>query len=170
MLYQKLRNQPSNEQMNQRKTDSAHNGGKLHTPYITPLHLKDNSLATPQKGVNHLLSRLYDKNDLATHTITGRLHDTTKGRIPIHELRDIIIGTIQELFPDVTDNMIKQFIREKMNNYATRNSLYMMKERTIQDNTSVQNQLPVEQLPDQEIQDELLLGQQMHTIEPIPEQ
>ena len=83
------------------------------------------------------------------------------------------------LFSDVTDNMIKQFIREKMNNSAKnkgRPSMY--KKFRLHDygpgdsgqHISDQNQLPVEQLQDQEIANELLLDQQMHTIEPIPGQ
>ncbi|XP_041120931.1 uncharacterized protein LOC121323786 [Polyodon spathula] len=81
-----------------------------------------NTTATAQKLTNDLLRGLYERECLASHSISGIVYNK-KGRpkpaLPADEVQ-AILRTVQHFFPGKTDAEIKGYIRQKLQNEAKR--------------------------------------------------
>ncbi|ROL42877.1 BEN domain-containing protein 6 [Anabarilius grahami] len=81
-----------------------------------------NTGTTAQKLTNDLLRSLYDRDCLASHSISGIVNSkrgTPKPALPAHEIQ-AILRTVQRFFPGKTDSEIKGYIRQKLQNEAKR--------------------------------------------------
>ncbi|XP_051742426.1 uncharacterized protein LOC127508476 [Ctenopharyngodon idella] len=81
-----------------------------------------NTGTTAQKLTNDLLRSLYDRDCLASHSISGIINSkrgTPKPALPAHEIQ-AILRTVQRFFPGKTDSEIKGYIRQKLQNEAKR--------------------------------------------------
>ncbi|MBN3287112.1 COPZ2 protein, partial [Polyodon spathula] len=92
--------------------------------YVLPEDLLDhcNTTATAQKLTNDLLRGLYERECLASHSISGIVYNK-KGRpkpaLPADEVQ-AVLRTVQHFFPGKTDAEIKGYIRQKLQNEAKR--------------------------------------------------
>ncbi|XP_041087246.1 uncharacterized protein LOC121301723 [Polyodon spathula] len=81
-----------------------------------------NTTATAQKLTNDLLRGLYERECLASHSISGIVYNK-KGRpkpaLPADEVQ-AVLRTVQHFFPGKTDAEIKGYIRQKLQNEAKR--------------------------------------------------
>ncbi|XP_077068167.1 BEN domain-containing protein 6-like isoform X1 [Siphateles boraxobius] len=81
-----------------------------------------NTGTTAQKLTNDLLRSLYDRDCLASHSISGIVNSKRgmpKPALPAHEIQ-AILRTVQRFFPGKTDSEIKGYIRQKLQNEAKR--------------------------------------------------
>ncbi|XP_057203062.1 uncharacterized protein LOC130562199 isoform X2 [Triplophysa rosa] len=81
-----------------------------------------NTGTTAQKLTNDLLRCLYDRDCLASHSISGVINSKRgipKPALPSHEIH-AILRTVQRFFPGKTDSEIKGYIRQKLQNEAKR--------------------------------------------------
>lgn len=79
-----------------------------------------NTGTTAQKLTNDLLRSLYDRDCLASHSISGIINSKRgmpKPALPAHEIQ-AILRTVQRFFPGKTDSEIKGYIRQKLQNEA----------------------------------------------------
>ncbi|XP_048870159.1 uncharacterized protein si:ch211-194k22.8 isoform X2 [Brienomyrus brachyistius] len=101
--------------------DSQRNG--LHSEFITPQLLERcNTGTTAQKLTNDLLRGLYERECLASHSISGIVYNKRgqpKPALPADEVQ-AILRTVQYFFPGKTDAEIKGYIRQKLQNEAKR--------------------------------------------------
>ncbi|XP_048054428.1 uncharacterized protein LOC125273260 [Megalobrama amblycephala] len=99
------------------------NGTLLEQKVITAdLLERCNTGTTAQKLTNDLLRSLYDRDCLASHSISGIVNSkrgTPKPALPAHEIQ-AILRTVQRFFPGKTDSEIKGYIRQKLQNEAKR--------------------------------------------------
>nr|XP_055050545.1 uncharacterized protein LOC129436438 isoform X1 [Misgurnus anguillicaudatus] len=99
------------------------NGALLEQKIITgDLLERCNTGTTAQKLTNDLLRSLYDRDCLASHSISGIVNSkrgTPKPALPAHEIQ-AILRTVQRFFPGKTDSEIKGYIRQKLQNEAKR--------------------------------------------------
>ncbi|XP_015217866.2 BEN domain-containing protein 6 isoform X1 [Lepisosteus oculatus] len=103
--------------------DSQRNGLPLFPEFIS-LELLDrcNTTATAQKLTNDLLRGLYERECLASHSISGIVYNKRgqpKPALPADEVQ-AILRTVQYFFPGKTDAEIKGYIRQKLQNEAKR--------------------------------------------------
>uniref|UniRef100_A0A8C8IGA0 Si:ch211-194k22.8 n=1 Tax=Oncorhynchus tshawytscha TaxID=74940 RepID=A0A8C8IGA0_ONCTS len=91
--------------------------------FITPELLERcNTGTTAQKLTNDLLRGLYERDCLASHSISGLVYhkrSQTKPALPTEEVQ-AILRTVQYFFPGKTDVEIKGYIRQKLQNEAKR--------------------------------------------------
>ncbi|XP_056325634.1 uncharacterized protein si:ch211-194k22.8 [Danio aesculapii] len=103
-------------------TQNAHRDG-LYTEFITPELLERcNTGTTAQKLTNDLLRGLYERECLASHSISGVVYNKRgqpKPALPTEEVQ-AILRTVQYFFPGKTDAEIKGYIRQKLQNEAKR--------------------------------------------------
>ncbi|XP_066554929.1 BEN domain-containing protein 6 isoform X2 [Amia ocellicauda] len=104
-------------------TDAQHNGLPLFPEFIS-VELLDrcNTSATAQKLTNDLLRGLYERDCLASHSISGIIYNKRgqpKPALPADEVQ-AILKTVQYFFPGKTDAEIKGYIRQKLQNEAKR--------------------------------------------------
>ncbi|XP_026063450.1 uncharacterized protein LOC113046735 isoform X1 [Carassius auratus] len=81
-----------------------------------------NTGTTAQKLTNDLLRSLYDRDCLASHSISGIVNSKRgmpKPALPADEIQ-AILRTVQRFFPGKTDSEIKGYIRQKLQNEAKR--------------------------------------------------
>ncbi|XP_016340738.1 uncharacterized protein LOC107687794 isoform X1 [Sinocyclocheilus anshuiensis] len=81
-----------------------------------------NTGTTAQKLTNDLLRSLYDRDCLASHSVSGIVNSKRgmpKPALPAHEIQ-AILRTVQRFFPGKTDSEIKGYIRQKLQNEAKR--------------------------------------------------
>ncbi|KAL7860539.1 hypothetical protein AOLI_G00168880 [Acnodon oligacanthus] len=81
-----------------------------------------NTGTTAQKLTNELLRGLYDRDCLASHSISGVINSKRgqpKPALPAHEIQ-AILRAVQHYFPGKTDSEIKGYIRQKLQNEAKR--------------------------------------------------
>ncbi|XP_076853040.1 proline-rich protein 15-like protein A [Brachyhypopomus gauderio] len=81
-----------------------------------------NTGTTAQKLTNELLRGLYDRDRLASHSISGAVNSKRgqpKPALPAHEIQ-AILRAVQHYFPGKTDSEIKGYIRQKLQNEAKR--------------------------------------------------
>ncbi|KAG1967318.1 BEN domain-containing protein [Pimephales promelas] len=81
-----------------------------------------NTGTTAQKLTNDLLRGLYDRDCLASHSISGIVNSKRgmpKPALPAHEIQ-AILRTVQRFFPGKTDSEIKGYVRQKLQNEAKR--------------------------------------------------
>ncbi|TRY89965.1 hypothetical protein DNTS_001687 [Danionella cerebrum] len=111
------------------QTKAQSNGTILDPKVITTDLLEHcNTGSTAQKLTNDLLRSLYDRDCLASHSISGlnSKRGTPKPALPAHEIQAILsietisTGTVQQFFPGKTDSEIKGYIRQKLQNEAKR--------------------------------------------------
>lgn len=99
------------------------NGALLEQKIITgDLLERCNTGTTAQKLTNDLLRSLYDRDCLASHSISGIVNSkrgTPKPALPAHEIQ-AILRTVQRFFPGKNDSEIKGYIRQKLQNEAKR--------------------------------------------------
>ncbi|XP_033913386.1 uncharacterized protein LOC117434828 isoform X2 [Acipenser ruthenus] len=103
--------------------------------YITQDLLDNcNTTATAQKLTNDLLRGLYERECLASHSISGIVYNkkgSPKPALPADEVQTVLsepisllmsskLGTVQHFFPGKTDAEIKGYIRQKLQNEAKR--------------------------------------------------
>ncbi|KAG9346250.1 hypothetical protein JZ751_008075 [Albula glossodonta] len=102
--------------------DESHRNG-LFTEFITPELLERcNTGTTAQKLTNDLLRGLYERECLASHSISGIVYNKRgqpKPALPADEVQ-AILRTVQYFFPGKTDAEIKGYIRQKLQNEAKR--------------------------------------------------
>ncbi|XP_067285752.1 BEN domain-containing protein 6 isoform X2 [Pseudorasbora parva] len=95
----------------------------LFTEFITPDILERcNTITTAQKLTNDLLRGLYERDCLASHSISGVIYNKKgqpKPALPTEEIQ-AILRTVQYFFPAKTDAEIKGYIRQKLQNEAKR--------------------------------------------------
>lgn len=95
----------------------------LFTEFITPELLERcNTGTTAQKLTNDLLRGLYERECLASHSISGVVYNKRgqpKPALPSEEVQ-AILRTVQYFFPGKTDAEIKGYIRQKLQNEAKR--------------------------------------------------
>ncbi|XP_051530797.1 uncharacterized protein LOC127427309 isoform X2 [Myxocyprinus asiaticus] len=95
----------------------------LFTEFITPEILERcNTGTTAQKLTNDLLRGLYERDCLASHSISGVVYNKRgqpKPALPSEEVQ-AILRTVQYFFPGKTDAEIKGYIRQKLQNEAKR--------------------------------------------------
>nr|XP_055032669.1 uncharacterized protein si:ch211-194k22.8 isoform X1 [Misgurnus anguillicaudatus] len=95
----------------------------LFTEFITPELLERcNTATTAQKLTNDLLRGLYERECLASHSISGVVYNKRgqpKPALPTEEIQ-AILRTVQYFFPGKTDAEIKGYIRQKLQNEAKR--------------------------------------------------
>uniref|UniRef100_A0A3B3R400 Si:ch211-194k22.8 n=1 Tax=Paramormyrops kingsleyae TaxID=1676925 RepID=A0A3B3R400_9TELE len=100
--------------------NSQRNG--LYSEFITPQLLERcNTGTTAQKLTNDLLRGLYERECLASHSISGIVYNKRgqpKPALPADEVQAIL--TVQYFFPGKTDAEIKGYIRQKLQNEAKR--------------------------------------------------
>ncbi|XP_066498522.1 BEN domain-containing protein 6 isoform X2 [Hoplias malabaricus] len=97
------------------------------TPFyqeVIPAELLErcNTGTTAQKLTNELLRGLYDRDCLASHSISGVINSKRglpKPALPAHEIH-AILRAVQHYFPGKTDSEIKGYIRQKLQNEAKR--------------------------------------------------
>ncbi|RXM36926.1 BEN domain-containing protein 6 [Acipenser ruthenus] len=91
--------------------------------YITQDLLDNcNTTATAQKLTNDLLRGLYERECLASHSISGIVYNkkgSPKPALPADEVQTVL-RTVQHFFPGKTDAEIKGYIRQKLQNEAKR--------------------------------------------------
>ncbi|KAJ8264661.1 hypothetical protein GJAV_G00152240 [Gymnothorax javanicus] len=111
----------SRDLLSQPREDSQRNG--LFTEFITPELLERcNTGTTAQKLTNDLLRGLYERDCLASHSISGIVYNKRgqpKPALPADEVQ-AILRTVQYFFPGKTDAEIKGYIRQKLQNEAKR--------------------------------------------------
>ncbi|XP_029563538.1 uncharacterized protein si:ch211-194k22.8 [Salmo trutta] len=100
-----------------------HHRDGLFTEFITPELLERcNTGTTAQKLTNDLLRGLYERDCLASHSISGLVYNKrsqTKPALPTEDVQ-AILRTVQYFFPGKTDAEIKGYIRQKLQNEAKR--------------------------------------------------
>lgn len=105
------------------QTMPQRNGTPLEQNVITTdLLERCNTGTTAQKLTNDLLRSLYDRDCLASHSISGIVNSKRglpKPALPAHEIQ-AILRTVQRFFPGKTDSEIKGYIRQKLQNEAKR--------------------------------------------------
>ncbi|XP_026853797.2 uncharacterized protein LOC113569896 isoform X2 [Electrophorus electricus] len=95
-----------------------------HFQEFIPVELLErcNTGTTAQKLTNELLRGLYDRDRLASHSISGAVN-TKRGQpkpaLPANEIQ-AILRAVQRYFPGKTDSEIKGYIRQKLQNEAKR--------------------------------------------------
>ncbi|XP_014048032.2 uncharacterized protein isoform X2 [Salmo salar] len=99
------------------------NGPPLYQEFIT-VELLDrcNTGTTAQKLTNDLLRGLYERDCLASHSISGIVNNKRgqpKPALPADEIQ-AILRAVQHYFPGKTDSEIKGYIRQKLQNEAKR--------------------------------------------------
>ncbi|XP_062381647.1 uncharacterized protein si:ch211-194k22.8 [Sardina pilchardus] len=113
---------PKQESPSQKLQDSPHRT-RLFTEFITPELLERcNTGTTAQKLTNDLLRGLYERDCLASHSISGVVYNKRgqpKPALPTEEVQ-AILRTVQYFFPGKTDAEIKGYIRQKLQNEAKR--------------------------------------------------
>ncbi|KAA0705970.1 hypothetical protein E1301_Tti004733 [Triplophysa tibetana] len=106
-----------------KQTMPQRNGKLCEQKFITAdLLERCNKGTTAQKLTNDLLRCLYDRDCLASHSISGVINGKRgipKPALPSHELQ-AILRTVQRFFPGKTDSEIKGYIRQKLQNEAKR--------------------------------------------------
>ncbi|KAK2866410.1 hypothetical protein Q7C36_002466 [Tachysurus vachellii] len=106
----------------QKSNEASHRNG-LFTEFITPELLERcNTGTTAQKLTNDLLRGLYERDCLASHSISGVVYNKRgqpKPALPTEEVQ-AILRTVQYFFPGKTDAEIKGYIRQKLQNEAKR--------------------------------------------------
>ncbi|KAJ8284570.1 hypothetical protein COCON_G00034200 [Conger conger] len=111
----------SRDRQPEQPEDSQRNG--LFTEFITPELLERcNTGTTAQKLTNDLLRGLYERECLASHSISGIVYNKRgqpKPALPADEVQ-AILRTVQYFFPGKTDAEIKGYIRQKLQNEAKR--------------------------------------------------
>ncbi|XP_036393616.1 uncharacterized protein si:ch211-194k22.8 isoform X2 [Megalops cyprinoides] len=112
---------PSRDHQPEHHENSQRNG--LFTEFITPELLERcNTGTTAQKLTNDLLRGLYERECLASHSISGIVYNKRgqpKPALPADEVQ-AILRTVQYFFPGKTDAEIKGYIRQKLQNEAKR--------------------------------------------------
>ncbi|XP_050980605.1 uncharacterized protein si:ch211-194k22.8 isoform X2 [Labeo rohita] len=109
----------------QKPHEAAQNAQRdgLFTEFITPELLERcNTGTTAQKLTNDLLRGLYERECLASHSISGVVYNKRgqpKPALPTEEVQ-AILRTVQYFFPGKTDAEIKGYIRQKLQNEAKR--------------------------------------------------
>ncbi|KAK2876364.1 hypothetical protein Q8A67_020460 [Cirrhinus molitorella] len=115
-------NQGPGPQKPHEATQNAQRDG-LFTEFITPELLERcNTGTTAQKLTNDLLRGLYERECLASHSISGVVYNKRgqpKPALPTEEVQ-AILRTVQYFFPGKTDAEIKGYIRQKLQNEAKR--------------------------------------------------
>ncbi|XP_017338570.1 uncharacterized protein si:ch211-194k22.8 isoform X1 [Ictalurus punctatus] len=110
------------ETLTQKSNEVSHRNG-LFTEFITPELLERcNTGTTAQKLTNDLLRGLYERDCLASHSISGVVYNKRgqpKPALPTEEVQ-AILRTVQYFFPGKTDAEIKGYIRQKLQNEAKR--------------------------------------------------
>ncbi|XP_051988704.1 uncharacterized protein LOC127648153 [Xyrauchen texanus] len=105
------------------QTVPQRNGTLLEQKVITAdLLERCNTGTTAQKLTNDLLRSLYDRDCLASHSISGIINGKRgmpKPALPALEIQ-AILRTVQRFFPGKTDSEIKGYIRQKLQNEAKR--------------------------------------------------
>ncbi|XP_029103348.1 uncharacterized protein LOC108918611 isoform X3 [Scleropages formosus] len=95
----------------------------VYSEFITPQLLERcNTGTTAQKLTNDLLRGLYERECLASHSISGIVYNKRgqpKPALPADEVQ-AILRTVQYFFPGKTDAEIKGYIRQKLQNEAKR--------------------------------------------------
>ncbi|XP_031416944.1 uncharacterized protein si:ch211-194k22.8 [Clupea harengus] len=113
---------PKQESPPQKPQDASHRN-RLFTEFITPELLERcNTGTTAQKLTNDLLRGLYERDCLASHSISGVVYNKRgqpKPALPTEEVQ-AILRTVQYFFPGKTDAEIKGYIRQKLQNEAKR--------------------------------------------------
>lgn len=113
----------SNHQYEVTQTMPQRNGMLVEQKLITAdLLERCNTGTTAQKLTNDLLRCLYDRDCLASHSISGIINSKRgipKPALPSHEIQ-AILRTVQRFFPGKTDSEIKGYIRQKLQNEAKR--------------------------------------------------
>ncbi|XP_041736761.1 uncharacterized protein LOC121569679 isoform X2 [Coregonus clupeaformis] len=99
------------------------NGPPLYQEFITAELLdRCNTGTTAQKLTNDLLRGLYERDCLASHSISGIVNNKRgqpKPALPADEIQ-AILRVVQHYFPGKTDSEIKGYIRQKLQNEAKR--------------------------------------------------
>ncbi|XP_036409264.1 uncharacterized protein LOC118795031 [Megalops cyprinoides] len=99
------------------------NGQPVFQEFITPELLdRCNTGTTAQKLTNDLLRGLYERECLASHSISGIVYNKRgqpKPALPAEEVQ-AILRAVQYYFPGKTDAEIKGYIRQKLQNEAKR--------------------------------------------------
>ncbi|XP_010872931.1 uncharacterized protein LOC105013245 [Esox lucius] len=102
---------------------SQGNGPPLYQEFITAELLERcNTGTTAQKLTNDLLRGLYERDCLASHSISGIVNNKRgqpKPALPADEIQ-AILRAVQHYFPGKTDSEIKGYIRQKLQNEAKR--------------------------------------------------
>ncbi|XP_072550024.1 BEN domain-containing protein 6 isoform X2 [Salminus brasiliensis] len=119
-IEQQASSQLGGHEMNEKKPRSE-------TPLyqeVIPVELLErcNTGTTAQKLTNELLRGLYDRDCLASHSISGVVNSKRgqpKPALPAHEIQ-AILRAVQHYFPGKTDSEIKGYIRQKLQNEAKR--------------------------------------------------
>ncbi|XP_016324670.1 uncharacterized protein LOC107675005 [Sinocyclocheilus anshuiensis] len=115
-------NQGPGPQKPHKATQNAQKDG-LFTEFITPELLERcNTGTTAQKLTNDLLRGLYERECLASHSISGVVYNKRgqpKPALPTEEIQ-AILRTVQYFFPGKTDAEIKGYIRQKLQNESKR--------------------------------------------------
>ncbi|XP_026102934.1 uncharacterized protein LOC113074331 [Carassius auratus] len=115
-------NQGPGPQKPHKATQNALRDG-LFTEFITPELLEScNTGTTAQKLTNDLLRGLYERECLASHSISGVVYNKRgqpKPALPTEEV-EAILRTVHYFFPGKTDVEIKGYIRQKLQNEAKR--------------------------------------------------
>ncbi|XP_062859829.1 uncharacterized protein si:ch211-194k22.8 [Trichomycterus rosablanca] len=110
------------ESLPQKSNETSHSDG-VFTEFITPELLERcNTGTTAQKLTNDLLRGLYERDCLASHSISGVVYNKRgqpKPALPTEEVQ-AILRTVQYFFPGKTDAEIKGYIRQKLQNEAKR--------------------------------------------------
>ncbi|XP_007259222.3 uncharacterized protein si:ch211-194k22.8 isoform X2 [Astyanax mexicanus] len=110
------------ESVTQKPNETPH-GDELFSEFITPELLERcNTGTTAQKLTNDLLRGLYERDCLASHSISGVVYNKRgqpKPALPTEEIQ-AILRTVQYFFPGKTDAEIKGYIRQKLQNEAKR--------------------------------------------------
>ncbi|XP_061081181.1 uncharacterized protein LOC133115340 isoform X1 [Conger conger] len=99
------------------------NGQPVFQEFISPELLdRCNTGTTAQKLTNDLLRGLYERDCLASHSISGIVYNKRgqpKPALPSEEVQ-AILRAVQHYFPGKTDAEIKGYIRQKLQNEAKR--------------------------------------------------
>ncbi|XP_048101870.1 uncharacterized protein LOC125296179 [Alosa alosa] len=103
--------------------DPEENTPPLFQDFITTdLLERCNTGTTAQKLTNDLLCGLYERDYLASHSISGIVNNNRgqpKPALPAHEVQ-AILRAVKYCFPGKTDSEIKGYIRQKLQNEAKR--------------------------------------------------
>ncbi|XP_063077171.1 uncharacterized protein si:ch211-194k22.8 [Engraulis encrasicolus] len=114
---------PKQESPPLKPLDASHHKNRVFTKFITPELLERcNTGTTAQKLTNDLLRGLYERDCLASHSISGVVYNKRgqpKPALPTDEVQ-AILRTVQYFFPGKTDAEIKGYIRQKLQNEAKR--------------------------------------------------
>ncbi|XP_062311695.1 uncharacterized protein LOC134016339, partial [Osmerus eperlanus] len=98
-------------------------GPPLYQEFITAELLERcNTGTTAQKLTNDLLRGLYERDCLASHSISGIVNNKRglpKPALPADQIQ-AILRAVQHYFPGKTDSEIKGYIRQKLQNEAKR--------------------------------------------------